>query len=546
MTLARTRVVRLSALALATGTLVATASTGAFAAGSSSGPTSFEGSTTSNAISLSLLKGAPGLSSVPGIDTSQGLVSAQLLNGTSTLVHDGTGSKPDSADSTITLLGGTLASLAAAGGSSNPIPTASSSLKSPGPNSAAGPFGAPAMNTLGPLGTITAPDFTATSTKSPLTTGTSAAGLDLSTLKLSDVVPASDLAQFTTGYKTLISQVSTLQSAIAALAAAGSALPVPAGTDPIGDLSAALTTIQTEAQNAYDQITGGSLATAENLVSDSSIKTVGSQEVSTAHVALGSLSLLGGFASVTGFNNTVTAKAGGTPGTASFTPDMTHGGEGALTVAGVGGSLDGSGLSITGLDSALSGVLGSSDTFTAQLNNAFTALQSGLTMLNQGLMGLVTLTADTPSDVNVAKDGTSASGRLDGLGLAINLPDFSGLPSLPTLPALPAPLSGIPGLATIISTLSGLGLPGVGSLSARAAAAPTTTQVLGLSVGSASATAGALVQSPAVAGESNATTPTGVLAFTGADLPLTAGIATLLIAGSVGLVIRRRRIHEEI
>ncbi|MGH3744715.1 MAG: hypothetical protein ACRDTP_07645, partial [Mycobacteriales bacterium] len=225
MSLARTRTVRLSALALATGTLVVTAATGAFADGTGSPPTSYQGSTTSNAISLSLLKGAPGLSSVPGIDTSQGLVSAQLLNGTSTLVHDGTGAKPDSADSTVTLLGGTLASLVAAGGSSTQIPTASSSLKNPGPNSAPGPFGLPAKNSLGPLGTITAPDFTATSTKSPLTTSTSAAGLDLSTLKLSDIVPASVLTQFTSGYQTLIAQAGALQTLIATISSGAGAIP---------------------------------------------------------------------------------------------------------------------------------------------------------------------------------------------------------------------------------------------------------------------------------------------------------------------------------
>lgn len=543
MSLARTRAVRLSALALATGTLVATATTGAFAAGSGSAPTSYQGSTVSNAISLSLLKGAPGLSSIPGIDTSQGVVSAQLLNGTSTLVHDGTGTRPDSANSTITLLGGTLASLAAASGSSNPIPTASSSLTNPGPNKAGGPLGAPASNTLGPLGTITAPGFTATSTKSPLSTSTSAAGLDLSTLKLSDVVPASVLSQFTTGYQALLTQVGTLQSAISTLGGATSTIP-GIGT-AVASLSSALTTIQQQAQAAYNQITGGALATVNGLVSDSSINTVGSQAVSTAHVELGSLNLLGGFASVTGFNNTVTAKAGGTAGSASFTPTVNNGGVGALTVAGAGGSLSGAGLSTDlGPLTTLLATLPGTSAFASGLSSAVTALQSGLAQLNAGLMGLVTITADTPSNVSVATDGTSASGQIDGLGLAINLPNLSGLPSLPTLPSLPAPLSTIPGLSTIISTLSGLGIPGLGSLSARAAAAPT--QVLALSVGSASATAGALAQAPNVAGETNAATPTGTLAFTGADLPLTAGIATLLVAGSVGLVIRRRRTREEI
>lgn len=540
MSLARTRAVRLSALALATGTVLAATATGALAAGTGSAPTSYQGSTTSNALSLSLLKGVPGLPAIPGVDTTNGLVSAQLLNGTSTLVHDGTGAKPDSADSSITLLGGTLASLAANAGSNNPIPTASSSLKNPGPNKAGGPFGAPAKNSLGPLGTITAPDFTATSTKSPLTTGTSATGLDLSTLKLSDVVPASALAPL----KNLTMQVGALQQLISTLGSAGAALPLPAGTNPTAALSAALTAVQAELQKAIDQITSGTLASVNGLVSDSSIKTVGNQEVSTAHVELGSISLLGGFASVTGFNNTVTAKAGGTPGSASFTPDVTNGGLGALKVAGLTTAIDGSGLTTDfGPVQTLLNTVPGASSFTTQLNGAITALQTGLATLNSSLMNLVTITVDTPSNVQVAKDGTSASGQVDGLGLAINLPSPAGLPALP---ALPAPLSGIPGLSTIITTLNGIGLP----LSARAAraAAPAATQVLGLSVGSASATAGALVQAPApnVAGESNSSNPTGTLAFTGADLPLTAGIATLLIAGSVGLVVRRRRNHEEI
>lgn len=536
----RTRTVRLSALALATGTLVVTAATGAFADGTASPPSSYQGSTTSNALTLSLLKGVPGLPAIPDVDTTNGLVSAQLLNATSSLLHDGTGAKPDAANSTITLLGGTLASLAAAGGSSNPIPTASSSLSNPGPNSAGGPFGAPAKNSLGPLGTITAPNFTATSTKSPLSTSTSAAGLDLSTLKLSDVVPGSVLSQFTTGYQTLLSQVTTIQSLLTTLGSATSAVP-GIGTAVAG-LSSALAAVQTQAQNAYNEITGGTLASVNGLVSSSSIKTVGSQEVSTAHVELGSLSLLGGFASVTGFNNTVTAMAGGTAGSASFTPTINNGGLGALTIAGAGGSLGGSGLTtnLGPLTTLLSSLPGASD-FTSALGTAITTLQSGLAQLNSGLMGLVTITADTPSNVQVAKDGTSASGEVDGLSLAINLPSLTGLPSLPSLPPLPAPLSGIPGLSTIISTLNGL----LGNHAARAAA-PAATQVLGISVGSASATAGALVAPPAVAGETNGSSPSGTLAFTGADLPLTAGVATLLVAGGVGLVLRRRRAHDEI
>lgn len=534
----RSRTVRLTALALATGTLVAAGATAASADDAAAAPTSYQGSTSSNAISLSVLNGVPGLPAIPGVDTSHGLVSLQLLDAASNLLHDGTGAKPDAASSTVTLLGGTLASLAASGGFSAQIPTASSSLAKPGPNKASGALGLPDPLNAGPLASISVPDMTATSTANPLATSSSATGLDLSALKLSDVVPASALAQFSSGFQTLLSQVTAVQGVISQLNA------VPGAGTLVSGLNSSLTAIQSAAQAAYAQITGGALATVNGLVSNSSIALQGSQEVSTAHVELGSISLLGGFASVTGFNNTVTAKAGGTPGSASFIPTVNNGGIGALHVAGATAGIDGSGLEADAgpLESLLTSVPGAS-AFAPQLSAAVTALQSGLAQLNAGLMGLVTVTADTPSNVKVTSDGTSASGQIDGLALAVNLPTMSGAPSLPSFSAVPSGSqlsSDAPGLQSAINTLNGL----VGSHASRAAtpaAAPAATQVLGLSIGSATAAAGANAAAAAVAGES-----TGVLAYTGADLPLAAGIATLLVGAGVAMVARRRRTRSEL
>ncbi len=530
------RSLRVGALVIASGTAVVAAATGAGAAATSA-PASYAGTTASTALSVSLLQDA---------------VSLQLLPAQASLEHSAGNS--DSAGSTVALYGGTPTQGAAS-------PAATSSLSSLGPNKASGAFGLPDPLSLGPVGSAAIPDLTASSAKTPLSTTSSASGLDVDALTLSDLVPAAALTQFTTGCTTLTSQIGTLITALGTLdttlAAGFKATKTP---DPLATLITALKETKTQATDVCNDIADGAVLSVKGLVSSSSISTIGSQEVSTSHVELGSISLLGGFASVTGFDNTVTAKAGGTPGTASFTPTISNGGLGALTFAGNTAGIDGSGLEadFQGVDAALKALnIDASD-----LDSVFTALQSGLAQLDG--TGIVTITADTPSKVAVAQDGTSATGELDGLDLGVNLP--TGLPS-PTgssgstaltgllnqlINALGSQSTGGQSLGTI---LSGLIPSAKVAHTTSAAATSAPIQVLSLQVGSVGAAAEAQdgTLPTTVKGETITKTPTASgpapaakLAFTGADLPVTGGVALLLVLGGAYAIRRRCTGHDEL
>lgn len=551
MSPARTRAVRLSALALATGTVVATAATGATAAASSSTPTSYAGNTGSSEVSLALtlpgastLAGQLGNLPVASPIGSDGAISASLLEQTGSLQHDGTGKTADVATSTSTLVGGTLGATLTSlqqqsQGSLVLNQTVTSSLKHPGtvtssPALAQITDNLPAQ--IKALLDLNVPGLSVTTAASPLaTSGKSVvAGVDLG--KIADAFPAGSLDALTAALNAAVTQ---LQGATTtASGSLGSALTTLTGqlggilggtplaglgttiTNDSTDLQTLLTELSNELPGVISNIEDGSIVSLNGLSTTHDVKTVGAQQISTVSNKLASLSILGGLFTVDGFANSLTTQAGGTAGTAKVIAQpnlakVTAGTNNELSV--VLGSISSVSGSVAQLyaDTA-AGVPGLSSTQIATLTSLLQPVTDGLTTLTDALNSAlgaagVSIKQDAVTQNDVAKDGTSAKAALSGLQIVID------------------PLSKLP-------------IPALAKKGNAAAAA--TPPLLAISVGALDADSAASVVSPAVAGESDATT--GVLAFTGADLPLTAGIATLLIAGSVGLVIRRRRTTEEI
>jgi hypothetical protein len=588
------QMLRGSALLVASVTTVVTAALGAGAATPTTTPgKAYAASTLSNALNLSILANAPGLSSLPStVDTSDGALSLELLSANALVMHSSSGTPADVAGSKIALVGGTLAGLASASGMTNADPTATSSLADPGPNTADGTFGLPDPFTLGPAASGAVPELTAATVKSALSTTSSGTGVDLSALTLSDLTDTSSLSA---GCTALTGQFSTLLGALATLTSTGTlptgvlptglpttltgraavavsapvsipvsvpvsvpSLPVtvpsgvptalPTGSLPsLSSLESVLTAAQTEATAFCGQLLNGALISLKGLQSTSSISHVGSQEVSTAHVELGSASLLGGLCTLAGFDNTVTAKVGGTPGSASFTPVTTDGGIGSADCAGTTLGFDS-----TGLEGSLGVALGTA------LDPAINALELGLSSLNSALTmagGLIQITADTPTNVSVKADGTSATGELSGLRIAVSVP--TALPGLPS--------DGFGGLPTGVGGLGAQAATATPSTSSSSTATPTPSAgtstaaasgnigILTLAVGEVGAQAEIGTLTTKVLGETITKTPAtaapvpaGKLAFTGADLPATGGVALLLVLAGAYAIRRRRVGHDDI
>ncbi|HVV30776.1 MAG TPA: hypothetical protein VHC41_07830 [Mycobacteriales bacterium] len=562
---------RVAGVALFTGAAVVLAASGAAAAGTDSSttpPASYQGTASSNALSLSLLKNIPGIGTLPllGSISGDGPVSVGVLSSSSELRHDATGANPDLANADVKLLTGTLAKLVSASGGGDFVPASSSSLSNLGPNKGTGLLGLPDPLKLGGLLQLSLPNITATSTADPLSASSSADGLDLSAITLGDLLPVDAITPLKTGFETLLAQLDTVQTLLGTIGTAGTLIPGVGGV--ISGLNQTLDNIQAEAQAAFDQITTGSVADIQGLVSDHSLKVVDGKMVSTAHVELGKISLLGGFATVDGFNNTVTATAGGEPGSASFTPTITNGGLGALHIAGAMGGINGSGLvldlgPLTDLLNGLTGVeLGNGLDL---LGGLVSTLTSNLDTLEGALNGLISINVDQAQNVKVADDGTSASGEISGFGVSINLPNLAGgLTALPSLSGLTGLLGQIPGLGDLITSLTGGGLGGLGGLlgnlplaqanadvakaaNARKAAATTDPiSLVDLEVGSASASAQALAATPETpetptTPTTPTTTPNKPLAYTGAELPITGGIALVLVLAGAWAARRRRQ-----
>jgi hypothetical protein len=534
MTLTPGRTARLVALAVATGTIVVAASSGAVAASKgpqTATPLSYAGDTGSSGLALALtlplasalsapLAGAPGLG---GLINSDGTISLSLLNETGSLQHDGTGKSAPIATSQGVFAGGTLGTVLT--NLSQPPnlvlnQTVISTLAHPNGTSA-GVVGALASLSppLSTLLDLKLPGITETSAAAPMSTdGTSViAGLDLG--NIGEALPAGTLTTLTAA---LTNAVTQLNSVIGPINAVLATLGGPVKGTPLAGLAAALTSLSgelsgltTEINAAINSIASGSIVSLKTLTTTHSLQTVGDEEISTVSNKLAGLSILGGLVTLAGFSNSLTTEAGGTAGTAKVIaqPNL------ATATAGTNNELQIALGAVSSVQGTIADIVNDA-TGTLALSTALETLTSGLSTLTDTLntaLGVagISIKQDAVLTDQSASNGSSATGSLTGLEIVVN--PLNGL--LPTGSSLP--------LATTDNA---------------AAPAAATPPLLTLDIGALDASSAAAIVTPTVAATPTApTAPVKRLAFTGADLPLTAGIASLLVLGGAYAARRRRR-----
>lgn len=558
MSLTTGRTVRLSALALATGTLVATAATGAGAAPAKPADNpllSYAGNTGSQGVGLSLhlpggstLAGALAAAPAPisSLIGSDGSISLSLLDQNGSLQHDATGKLPDVGTSTSTFAGGSLGSLLTALSQGGLVlnQTITSTLANTQPVHSSPALGVitnqvPAQ-VSGLLG-LQLPGLQVSSAQAPLaTSGDSVlAGLDLG--KIANALPAGSLAALEATLNTVVTQLQTsLSTANGALATALTAITGPlagalAGTPLAGvgtaltadsaSLQTALTQLENELPTIISNIENGSIVSLKGLTTTHSVTQTGGVQTSTVSNKLAEVGILGGLVDLEGFANTLTTQAGTASGVTKVIaqPNLAKvqlGTNNELsvvigsisTVQGTIADIANNTLGVAvpgGLTTALTSLTGGLATLSAALNSALSAAG-------------VKIEQDAVTKNVVSADGTSASGALSGLQIIVD-----PLASLP-IGALPLAQKG-----------SGLTAP-----QATAPAPP----LLDINVGALAADSSVAAITPARTVASPAPTAPGMtqLPYTGADLPLTGAVAVTLIAGGAALVLRRRRAGSEL
>lgn len=548
------RTVRLSALALATGTVVVAASTGASAAPKIDPAFSYAGTTGSANIGLAVnLPGSSAVTTPLGTAfTSAGLTSPFTASGglnlavlqeTGQLLHDASGKAAPVATSQGTLLGGSLGDLLTSlqkmsNGSLTLNQTVVSSLANPGTHTSSQALGQLTANEpaqLAGLLALTAPGISETTVTSPTSTsGTSkVASLDIG--KLADLFPAGTLDQLEAALTAAQTQVtSTISTINSALGSGGSML---LGNLPPNQLTTALkgglTQLQTlltelngEIPKAISSLVDGSIVSLTGLSTTHSVNTSGGEQVSTVSNKLAGLSILGGLVTLDGFSNSLTTQAGGTAGTAKVIaqPNL------AKATVGTNNELT----ATIGQITTVSGTIADLISQQGALGSVLGPINTGLTSLSDALATAfgaagIHVYLDKVTKNEVAKDGTSAKAALAGLEVVFAPP--SGLPS-----SFPTTVPGIGSLARPRATSAATTATPAPTSSASAAAAP----VLDIHIGGANAASVVAVPATAVAPAIPTRPSSGQLAFTGADLPLTAGVATLLVIGGAYAVRRRR------
>jgi hypothetical protein len=532
------RTVRLSALALATGTVVVAATTGANASTSASTSVSYAGTTGSSNVSLNLTLPltsdlAPTLGTfftTAGLTNpfgSDGTISLSLLNETGALQHDATGAISPIATSTGAVAGGTLGSLITSLQADLPIAinqTVTASLANPGTHTSSQALGEVTNElpaTVQGLIGLSLPGVSESTVRSPqVTSGTSSiANVDLA--KIADALPAGTLAPLESALSTVLTEETSLFGTATgdlgpALQAQVKMLPSPLNTElstAIADGTTLATELNSEIPAALTALEDGSVVSLDGLTTTHSTTTSGTTEISTVTNKLAGLSILGGLVKLDGFSNSLTTEAGGTAGTAKVIAQPN------LVTASAGTSNE--------LSAAVGQAVVLEGTIADLLNAATGDLAS--TVLGELSTGLKTLTSTLNSTLAVAgiqiepdavlknvvaKDGTAAQAALSGLQIIVN------------------PLAGLPTSTSLART------------STAKAAAATTPPLLDINIGALSATSAAGVVTPTTTTTTaTPTTPVKRLAFTGADLPLTAGIASLLVIGGAYTARRRRNGH---
>lgn len=469
---------RATALGVAAGTLVVAAAGTAGAAGTVQRYTSTAGGSALDLI-VYLPVDVPGLTVNHKLDLSISLTNGTAtLNGATRLIDTGA----DLTTTTSSVLGGVLNKQTSASGSD-----ASQQTSIVGPESLPAGLGTVA---LGPV-----------SSRTGSLTGTGLVAQSSSTLASLDLVPTG-LPALSSVTKTLTSTVSQALGSASGGASSGAATLTSAVNGAINQLNSAsqgaaapvvqtvhtvestLTSALSGVQSTLSSLSSApALVTMTSVIQNHAITRAGNAVTAASAAGVGSLNVLGGLVSLTGLQSAVRATAGGVPGSASVTfpaqPLIRLSvANNALTFL-----IDGSGLHLQGDLSALPPALQNT------VNGALGDLTS---LLNQVAGVSVTYGKGTSS---VSPDGTSASGQVSPTALTIN-------PSV-LKPLLPA---GAPYFMRIEF------VPVHAAVSNQLVAAGATTAVVSVN---------------------------HTLAFTGADLPLSGGVATVLLG--LGLVVLRRR-----
>jgi hypothetical protein len=260
-----------------------------------------------------------------------------------------------------------------------------------------------------------------------------------------------------------------------------------------------LNLVKTQIQAALSQLTtDDGVANIQLIQVSHTVKRVGDSVTASSTSQIGGVKLLSGLLNLGLVKSGSTATANGKPGGASsaVNPDPTIAdlqvGSGPLAEVQV---------TVNGITADLQQILGAgvlSDALKTQLS---TLLNQVLSQLNQALAMIGVQAIDLGSSKTAAADGTSATASTKGIGLTVNLP-----PQLADALGVTKPLVAIQ-LA-----------PSAASVQARAVPQP-------------------VIVPPAPAHKSPAATKKK-LAYTGADLPLAAGVALLLVGAAI--VLRRR------
>lgn len=469
---------RLSALALATGTLLVAAASGA---GAATNVQQFTAQAGGSALDLSVYLPVD----VAGLTVNHHFdLSISLTNGTATLngATKLANTSATLASTTSSILGAlvdknTSASLAS--------PSASTSIL--GPETLPAGLGSVALGPLtSKVGALTNSALVASSSSALdnitlVPTGLPAISSVTSTL-------TSTLNQaLGTASGTANQAAGTLTNAINGAvnqlntASQGAAAPV---VTAVHTVESTLTSALTSVEATLASLTSApALLSMQNVVQNHSITRSGNAITSSASAELGNLNILGGLVSLTGLDSAVTATAGGVPGSAH----VTFPAQPVLKLSVANNALtfliDATGLHLQGALSAVPASLQS--TVNGALNN--------LTGLLDQVAGVSVTYGKGTSQVS--PDGTSAAGQISATAVTVT-------------PAVLKPL-----------------LP---------AGAPYFLQVSLVPVHAS--VANRLVPASAV---TPTIIPTHTLAYTGADLPLSAGIASGL--AGLALVIRRRR-----
>jgi hypothetical protein len=314
-------------------------------------------------------------------------------------------------------------------------------------------------------------------------------GGDLTVGTMGSILPAQLVSQLTAGIGSVSSGAASsntvtgqLSSLLGQLKTAG--LP----TDVLASLTAQVPSLQA----ALGSLLSAPLLQLKDVTSTQSVSMSGRTVTSTAESKLGTITLLGGLLTISGTDSTVTAIAGGVPGSATTSTHQTPGTVTHGSIAGataLAGGLNSLTSTLAGLDcpTGATAACGNLKVLGTQLSGAYATFSSALSLLSSSPSASKPVTNTDPG-------GTEADARYAGVDLLIGPPDSNG--NLPT---------------------------------------DTSKALLSLEAGIASAES----QSTAAPSVDLASTPTNRLAYTGGPGPWPAAAACFL--GVAGLLIRRRR-----